>query len=307
MSLRLTLLNAGLRVVARPRLARLSDPVEARRDMVRMARLFLARPSGVTVATDAAEGAVPPLVRVAPPGAAGKLLLYFHGGGYIAGSPDTHIGLLAALARAARITVVAPRYRLAPEHPFPAAQDDAIAAWRHLLAKGHRPKDIALAGDSAGGGLALSLLARLCAEEMPPAAAVVFSPWTDMTGSGPSCRENARRDPFLPVGRLVELAEYALGGHDPRDPLASPLFADYPGCPPVFFAVSEREILRDDSLRLARRLGAEGVQVAFDIHETSPHAWPTFTGRIPEADDTIRIAAAFLGRHLGLRVAQRPA
>lgn len=307
MSLRLTLLNAGLRTVARPRLSRLTDPVEARQDMARTARLFLARPCGVTVARDAADGAVPPLVRVTPPDAARSVLLYFHGGGYIAGSPDTHIGLLAALARITGFVVIAPRYRLAPENPFPAAQDDAAAVWLHLLTEGNAPNDIALAGDSAGGGLALSLLARLCADGTPPAAAVVFSPWTDMTGSGASCRTNARRDPFLPIDRLDELAGYALGGHDPRDPVASPLFADYPGCPPVFFAVSQSEVLRDDSLRLARRLEGEGARIEIDLHDRSPHAWPTFTGRIPEADTTIRRAADFLTRTMGQVDAQRPA
>ncbi|MGB3146634.1 MAG: alpha/beta hydrolase [Paracoccaceae bacterium] len=294
MSLRLRLLNAGLRALARPRLARLTDPAVARRDLSMTARLFLARPKGVTVDRVAADGPVPPHLLLTPPGAGPGILVYFHGGGYIAGSPETHIGLLAALARAAGVCVIAPQYRLAPEHPFPAAPEDAFALWSHLRQSGHRPEEIALGGDSAGGGLALLLLARLCAQATPPAAVLTFSPWTDLSGSGDSCRDNARRDPILPVGRLGELAGFALGELAADDPRVSPLFADYPGCPPLFFAVSGSEILRDDTLRLARRLAAEGAWVEVDIHPDCPHAWPMFAGRLPEADATVRRAGAFL-------------
>lgn len=307
MSLRLTLLNAGLRVLARPRLARLADPAEARREMARIARYYLARPRGVAIERRKADGTVPSRLHVTAPGVGRKVLLYFHGGGYVAGSPDTHLGLLAALARATGMVVIAPRYRLAPEHPFPAAQDDAFVAWQDLVAQGCEPGDIVLAGDSAGGGLALSLLARLCADGVPPAAVVTFSAWTDMTGSGPSCSENAERDPLLPAARLDELAGFALGGQDRRDPAASPLFAAYPGCPPVFFAVSQAEILRDDSLRLARRLEGEGAVVEVELHADCPHAWPIFTRRIPEADATIGRAADFVRRVMAPVAAQRPA
>lgn len=302
MSFRLTLLGVSLRTIARPYLARLSDPVSARQGIALMARLFLTGPRGVTVERVEADFPVPPFLRVTPPEAGPGVLIYFHGGGYIAGSPDTHIGLLAALARAAGTNVIAPRYRLAPENPFPAAQEDAFAVWTHLVRTGLPPDQIVLAGDSAGGGLALSLLSRLCAQKNPPAAVLTFSPWTDLTGSGPSCRENAGRDALLPVGRLHELAGYALDGHDPRDPRASPLFADYPDCPPVFFAASDSEILRDDSLRLARRLEGEGARVEVDLHEACLHAWPIFAGRLPEADDTIHRATKFLRKVAGREV-----
>ncbi|MDW4549459.1 alpha/beta hydrolase fold domain-containing protein [Defluviimonas sp. D31] len=127
-----------------------------------------------------------------------------------------------------------------------------------------------------------------------------FFPWTDLTGSGASCRSNAGRDPFLPVERLPELAGYALGGRDPRDPLASPLFAGFPASPPVFFAASETEVLLDDTMRLVRRLEAEGVATELQVSPDCPHAWPIFVGRVPEADATVARAAAFLVRHLGL-------
>ncbi|MGB7322186.1 MAG: alpha/beta hydrolase [Albidovulum sp.] len=302
MSLRLSLINMGLRVFARRRLQHLTDPKAARAELERMARFSLARPRGVTIRSEPAAQAVPSLFWFTPPQAGPKVLLYFHGGGYIAGSPHSHRGLLAALARSSGVEVCVPRYRFAPEHPFPAAQDDALAAWRRLRVMGYAPGDIAVAGDSAGGGLALSLLSRLCVEGTPPAAAVVFSPWTDMTGSGASCRENAERDPLLPVGRLGELAGYALAGHDPSDPRASPLFAAYPDCPPVFFAVSDSEVLRDDSTRLFARLKAEGVTAEIHMSPDCPHAWPVFVHRLPEADATIRIAADFLIRHFGPRI-----
>ncbi|WP_263337612.1 alpha/beta hydrolase [Albidovulum salinarum] len=292
-------MNAALVAVVKPQLRHMSNPLAARRGFERFARAFLARPSGVIVEREHPEEA-PELFWHRPAAGRPKVLIYFHGGGYIAGSPRTHHGLLASLAKVAGIAVCTPRYRLAPEHPFPAAQDDAYAAWRHLRQTGFAPRDIALAGDSAGGGLALSLVARLCAEHTPPAAVAVFSPRTDLTGSGASCRTNAGRDPFLPVERLAELAGHALAGHDPRDPLVSPLFAGFPASPPVFFAVSETEVLLDDTMRLARRLEAEGVETELQVSPDSPHAWPIFVGRIPEADATVAQAATFLARHLGL-------
>ncbi len=296
MSLRLTLLNVFLRRVARPRLIRTPYPETARRDFERMSRYLLAGARGVAVTHAPGLGQGPDFVWFTPPDAGEQTVIYFHGGGYIAGSPRTHRGLTASFARATGLRLCAPRYRLAPEHPFPAAWNDAHAAWTRLLATGLRPQDIVLAGDSAGGGLALSLLARLCAAGTPPAAAIVFSPWTDMAGSGDSYRRNAATDPLLPVERVAELAAYALGGHDPRDPVASPLFADFPNCPPVFFAVSDTEILQDDSAVLCARLRAEGATAVLHICPRCPHAWPIFTGRLPEADGTIRAAAAFLRR-----------
>lgn len=307
MSLSLRILDTALRLAVRPRLARVGSPVSARREIAWMARLFLGRPRGVSIRQERGQGGGPAITRVIPPDAAPGMVLYFHGGGYVAGSPQTHAALLAALARATGREIRAPRYRLAPEHPFPAAWEDARAAWEGLRAQGCAPGSIALAGDSAGGGLALSLLADLCAEGTPPAAAAVFSPWTDLTGSGPSLRDNAGRDAFLPPARFGELVGYVLGGHDPADPRVSPLFARYPGCPPVFMAVSQAEILRDDALRLGRRLEAEGVPVSLDLQPACPHAWPIFAGRLAEADATIRRAAAFLRAHLGRAAAQRPA
>jgi epsilon-lactone hydrolase len=151
------------------------------------------------------------------------------------------------------VAVEAPDYRLAQEAPLPAARDDAVAAWDALMAEGHGPGDIVLAGDSAGGGLALGLLSELCARATPPAGVVAFSPWTDLTFSGASVAENAARDPLLPAARAAELVGM-IAGADADDPRLSPLFAAYSGGVPVLIQASRTEILRDDAVRMADRL-----------------------------------------------------
>ena len=295
MSLRLSLLNLILRKIAKSHLRATRDPMIARREFELTARFLLAGARGVRSERVPAEPPVPPLTWFQPePAAPNAVILYFHGGGLIAGSPATHRGLLSELSRRTRVQVCAPDYRLAPEHPYPAAQDDALAAWNALVARGFLPRNILLAGDSAGGGLALSLLSHLCRLGTPPCAAAVFSPWTDLTGSGESYRENAVSDAFLPVERMPDLVRFALGDHPPDDRRASPLFADFPGCPPVLFQVSGSEILFDDSRRLAQRLKTEGADVELQVWPDAPHAWPVFIRRIPEADDALRAAAKFL-------------
>ncbi|MCV2870167.1 alpha/beta hydrolase [Defluviimonas sp. WL0002] len=300
MSIRLRLLNAGLKSIVKPSLRRQSEPTRARAAFEIVARLAFARPRGVAIRRSEGCGMTPPAVRFTPPEPAAKVLLYFHGGGFVAGSPRTHGGMLAHLARGAGIEVCAPDYRLAPEHPFPAAWDDARAAWDALIDDGLSPCDIALGGDSAGGGLALSLLADLCREGMPPAATIVFSPLTDMTGSGASIQKNAGTEVLLPFERFDELMRMALGPHDPEDPRASPLFADFPSCSRVFFAVSDAEGLFDDSARLFARLKSEGVRTELHIGRACPHAWPIFAGRLAEADETLRVACGFLRNALGM-------
>lgn len=243
----------------------------------------------------------PRIVRVVPPDArTDAAILYFHGGGYIAGSPETHRALIGALARISGLAVFAPAYRLAPEHPFPAAWDDAQAAWEMVLGQGFRPDRILLGGDSAGGGLALSLLARLCGTGTPPAGAFAFSPWTDLAGRGASIRTNADSDALLPAARLPDLTGFVLAGHPADDPRASPVCAAYPQCPPILLFASRSEILLDDSRALAARLAAEGAPVTLSLGDGLPHAWPAFAGLLPEAMDTIRDAAAFARRTLGL-------
>ncbi len=292
MSLRLRALNIFLRAVVKPQLRRSDDPAAARRDFALGARLFLASDGGMSRER---RGTAPVVEFFRPERAAARgVILYFHGGGYLVGSPATHRGMIARLARDTGMTVAVPDYRLAPEHPFPAAWDDADAVWAALMADGRASRDIVLGGDSAGGGLALSLLARLCEAGTPPAGLFGFSPWTDLTGSQPALRDNAARDPVLPPDRFGMLVDLVLAGHPADDPRASPLFAAYPGCPPVLLQASESEILRDDSKTLAARLIAQGSDVTVQTWPDTPHAWQVMAGRIPEADAALRMAAAFI-------------
>ena len=188
------------------------------------------------------------------------------------------------------MTVILPDYRLAPEHPFPAALADARAAWDALAAEG-RP--MVLGGDSAGGGLALALLAGLLADGAPlPRLTFAFSPLTDMTFASRSMAENRDTDVLLPAHRAEELARMYLGDADPRDPRASPLCAGFAGAPPVWLAVSGTEILRDDTLRMAAHLRASGVAVTLETHPDLPHVWPFFARYLPEGRATLARLAA---------------
>jgi acetyl esterase/lipase len=218
-------------------------------------------------------------------------LLYLHGGGYFAGSPQTHRPITGWFARAG-FAVFAPDYRLAPEHPFPAALDDARAAYGGLLAAGHAAARLVVAGDSAGGGLALALLLALRdADVALPAAGCLFSAWTDLAGTGASMQENAQIDAmFWPEG-LPQAAAFYLNGADPRTPYASPLYGDYAGLPPLLLHVGERELLRDDSVRVAAR--APGAQLR--VWPVVPHVWQLLHAFLPEARESLTIAAGFLG------------
>jgi len=228
------------------------------------------------------------------------VLLYFHGGGYIAGSPWTHRGLIRALVRATGCRVVAPVYGLGPEAPFPAAQDDARRAWDGLVKGEVDQGRIILGGDSAGGGLALSLLASLLAEGQRPAGLIAFSPWTDLSGSGASHVANAATDPLFPPERLPDLVGFAAPGADPRDPRLSPLFARFDAPPPVLIHYSATEILRDDALRMAEVLRAGGGRVTLQCWPDTVHAWHVFHDLIPEGTEAIAQAGAFVRAILAL-------
>ncbi|NHX27833.1 alpha/beta hydrolase, partial [Escherichia coli] len=189
------------------------------------------------------------------------VILYFHGGGYVMGSARTHRAMLATLSEMAGVPACLPDYRLGPEHPFPAAFDDAVAAYRGLLARGFRGDQIILGGDSAGGGLALALLAEICRAGMPqPLMSFAFSPLTDLTMTSASLRDNARREVMLPPERMAELPRDYLNGADPRDPRVSPLYGRFDGAGPVYLTSSTHEILLDDSRNMAARLQEQGVK-----------------------------------------------
>lgn len=199
-------------------------------------------------------------------------LLYLHGGGYFGCSAKTHRAITVSFARLG-FRVYAPNYRLAPENPFPAAVDDAVAVYRGLLGAGHLPQQIVVSGESAGGGLALSLLLTLRAKGiLLPAAAALFSPWTDLAATGESIVKNTDRCAMFEGAKIASTAKLYLGETDPRDPIASPLYADLRGLPPLLIHVGADEVLLDDSTRLAERAQAAGIPVELKIWPVVPHA-----------------------------------
>jgi epsilon-lactone hydrolase len=250
---------------------------------------------------------VPASVRVSPAHVAGvpgewvegagvtkNILLYFHGGGYFGCSAATHRPITIGYALQG-FRVFAPDYRLAPENQFPAALDDAVAAYRGLLSEGYSPASIAVGGDSAGGGLALCLLLALREAGMPlPAGAAVFSPWTDLAATGESISSNADRCAMFHGPAIAPSARYYLGETDPRHPLASPLYGDFTGLPPLLIHVGADEVLLDDSTRVAERARAAGVRVQLKIWPVVPHAWQLAPNQIPEARQSLRESVAFL-------------
>ena len=248
-------------------------------------------PKGVTRSAEPVGGIAGEWLRPAAGGAAGTLL-YLHGGGYFACSPQTHRPITGGFARRG-LAVFAPDYRLAPEHPFPAAVDDAVAAYRGLLASGIPPGELVIGGDSAGGGLTLATLLSLRAAGDPmPAAAMLLSPWTDLAGTGETLRTNSRRDAmFTGVGMERAAAPY-LAGTDARNPLASPLYAELGGLPPLMIHAGSYEVLLDDSRRLAERARAAGVDVSMQTWPVVPHVWQLFP--MPESGQSLDAAAAFL-------------
>lgn len=239
-------------------------------------------------------GGVPALdVRVAGADQDG-VILYLHGGAYVIGSARTGANLAAPLSRRSGVPAVSLEYRLAPEHPFPAGVHDALAAYRELAGQ-----NVVIAGDSAGGGLALALLLAARAEGLPqPAGAVLFSPWTDLTLTGPSIDARDGYDPLFSRPNMAESAKLYLGGVDPRNELASPLFADLTGLPPLLVQVGTAEVLLDDSLRLVARAAEQDVDVSLDVVAGAPHVYQYFAGLLPEADEALDHAATFLQNRL---------
>jgi monoterpene epsilon-lactone hydrolase len=227
----------------------------------------------------------------APPA---RTLLYFHGGAYYFCSPKTHRSLIFALAARCGASTFALDYRLAPEHPFPAAHDDALAAYRALLADGSPAESIVLAGDSAGGGLALATLAALRDAGDPlPAAALLFSPWTDLAATGATLVTNDGVDPMFYGAAIGRAAQFYLAGASADHPYASPLYADLTGLPPLFIQAGSTEVLLDDSRRVAEKARAAGVSIDFEIWPGMPHVWQLYAPFMPEARKALDRAAAF--------------
>ncbi len=298
-SWRLRTMAGCAKPVMRWRMGRLTDANTMRRMFERASRyVFREPPFAYYARTTYPSDRVRPAVWVAVgPVARDKVILYLHGGGYLAGSPWGYRKLVAHLAWATGIRCFVPSYRLAPEHRLPAALDDALAAHAHLLTLGYKPSDIVIGGDSAGGGLTFAVLSVLCARWQHPAAAFGWSPFLDVTCSGASVRENAKRDHIFPGWRVHDLCAMILGDVAADDPGVSPLFADFPDCPPVLLQVADTEILRDDSIRMEVKLRAQGCTVRLEMWHDAPHVWHLLCGYVPDALEAIENTARFIKQH----------
>ncbi|MFL9856802.1 alpha/beta hydrolase [Paraburkholderia madseniana] len=227
----------------------------------------------------------------------GQIVLYCHGGGYYFCSPRTHRSLVFDLATRANAPIFSLDYRLAPEHRFPAALDDATAAYRQLVADGTPPESIVIAGDSAGGGLALATVVALRDAGDPlPAGCLLFSPWTDLAAAGATIRTNDGLDPMFSGPAIARAAQVYLGDTPATHPYASPVYADLNGLPPLFIMAGSTEVLLDDSQRVADKARAAGVDCELEVWKKMPHVWPLFTPFIPEGGRALDRAAAFVRR-----------
>jgi acetyl esterase/lipase len=227
------------------------------------------------------------------------VILYLHGGGYVFGGLDSHRGLAWRLAKASDSEVLVVDYRLAPEHLFPAAVDDAIASYQWLLAQGVSAERLIVAGDSAGGGLAVALMIQLKKQGLPqPKAAVLLSPWTDLSLSGESVQANAQADAMLSPQALKRFRDLYLGDGDPVSPLASPLFGDLAELSATYVVVGSHEVLRDDSERFVEKLKAAGGQAQIKVWSKMPHVFPLLAPLIPEGAKAIEDIADFIKAQL---------
>lgn len=279
------------------------DPATATVDDLREAydRLFLQfeLPEGVQPGEDEVGGV--PVLRVAAKGAVeNKVLVWFHGGGNIMGSARGFQELGHNLSRASGVSVVLADFRRAPEHPFPAAAHDAVDVIAALVAE-YGASNVAAGGDSAGGGLALSALVALRDRgESLPAAAVFISPLLDLTASGDSIDEFDGKDIAVSRGSIGNVSEAYLQGHDPADPLASPLFAELNDLPPALFMVGSGEVLRDDSRRAAAKIVEAGGSASASLYDDMVHVWPLFSSILPEGIQAADEAGAFLRKNLSV-------
>ncbi|OAI38855.1 alpha/beta hydrolase [bacterium SCGC AG-212-C10] len=268
---------------------------DATLDQRRAGMESFARPAPADVECEPVDaGGVPAEWITAPGAVADRALLYLHGGGYTQGSINTHRELCARISRAAAVKVLALDYRLGPENPFPAAVDDGVAGYKWLLSQGFAPSKIAISGDSAGGGLtAATLIAARDAGLPMPACAALISPWLDLEGTGDSMTSRAALDPMVGPGLKVMANDY-LAGADPRTPLASPIYADLTGLPPLLIQVGTSETLFDDSTRFDARARVAGVQVTFESWDDMFHVWHSVAGLLPEGVQAIERIGAFV-------------
>ena len=271
--------------------------IAARRDRMEQMARRAAPPKEARFERVDADGV--PVTWVSGPGAKqDRTILYLHGGGYYAGSLTTHQALAANISLEAGAPLLLVDYRLAPEHPFPAALEDATRSYRWLLRRGLSPERIAVAGDSAGGGLTVAAMLELKASgESLPAAGVCLSPWFDLAMTGESIRTKASEDPTLRPSDMPFVSWCYLQSADPKTPTASPLYGDLAGLPPILIQVGTNEILLDDSRRFAERAGQMGVSVQLEIWGEMFHVWHAYSRFIPEAPRAIAAIGEFLRAH----------
>ena len=293
MSWRAELLRLSLRACKERSGRRNSSAAKARRRL-RLVESVVPRPPLGTQTTNFSVDDVSVAQIKAPRVRDDRCILYFHGGGYVVGTAPLYRDFTWRIGSAAHASVLYFDYRLAPEHPFPAAVEDATKVYRWLAGR-IDPAQIAFVGDSAGGGLALATAHKLRDEgDKLPSAVVAISPWTDLALTGPSLQSNAVADPMMNVKRLPKIANQYLAGADPRHPYASPLYGDASGLPPALIHVGSDEILRDDAVRMADKLRAARGDVVIEVWPRMPHAWHLYARILPEGRDAIQQIGAYL-------------
>ena len=292
-----TALEAGLRQtmnqLVRP-LLHPAIPVALQRRLISKAYLTSIPPRGTRFEDIQAEGLS--ITRACHSDNPHGVILYFHGGGYIIGSPKTHKGITGHLSKFSGAMVVTPDYRLAPENPFPAALDDAEMVYRALLDEGRPPATLCLAGDSAGGGLAVALAMRLRDKGLPlPSSLMVLSPWTDLSHQhlyAPEC------EPVLQKPWIDKSARLYCGNTPPSEPLVSPVFGDLSGLPPLLIQVGSQEILLNDARRLANAASRDSVDTRLEIYNGLWHVFQVHAGQLDRATEALQTAGAFIRQHL---------
>lgn len=274
-------------------------PVETRRAQFEAGRALIPLPSDVQVEAITAGSVTAEWVNTLDLDEQ-QVVLYIHGGGFVWGSCTSSRVVAATFARIAHARVLVPNYRLAPEHPFPAAPQDCLAAYHWLLDSGVSPEHLVVVGDSAGGGLVLALLVKLAQAALPqPAGAVLISPWLDLTLSGASYTTNAQTDFMESRDLLLEMRQHYLGVHDPRSELSSPLFADVSGLPPLLIYAGSDELLVDDAIQITQRLRQVGGSVELQIGAGFWHTWPITAAMrpFPEGTQALEHIGAFVRSH----------